>query len=151
MALPSTMSHAVPGRQALLWEENVWRGRGGRVTGTCPMHRDLSEEVKVWRSGMRSVARFPPRALVIFGSRLQPGPTSGFIALLQPQSVLMSMVPESTYGQNDMAVQLSPPFTECKSCPSSAEALRRESCASPGQQTRADPVHRGKGELALRT
>lgn len=88
---------------------------------------------------------------MIFGSGLLPGSMSGFLARLQPQFVLMSMVPESTYGQNDMAVHLSPPFAGCKSCPSTAEAFRRESSASPGQQNRADHVHRGKGELALRT
>lgn len=87
-------------------------------------------------------------------SGLLLGPVSGFIALLQPWSV-MFMATDIIEGQEGRAVQ-------SWSCPSLTAALGRtdtphqlstwenESYTSFGQHNKADPVCRAVGELALR-
>lgn len=54
------------------------------------MDRDISEEVKAERIRLKRVASLPLRAMVLSRPGLLPGPISGFKALMQPQSVLMS-------------------------------------------------------------
>lgn len=65
------------------------------------------------------------------GSGLLLGSMSGFTAHLQLRYVLMFMATDINESQEIRALQLSPPLTSCSirenwSCPSPAEALRRE-------------------------
>ena len=72
----------------------------------------------------------PGSSKVMFGSGL----LSSSMALLQSQSVLMSVTPDTTKGQEDRAVR-------SWSCPSpSACALENKRETSPGQHSRTDPI-----------
>lgn len=51
------------------------------------MDRDISEEVKAVRIKLKMVASLPLRAMVLSSPGLLPGPISGFMTLMQPQSV----------------------------------------------------------------
>lgn len=82
---------------------------------------------------------------------------SGFMALMQPQFVLMSVTLDTMEDRGGRAVQSWPwPHTCCNTrknwfCPSPTEALRRGgSYMSPGHHNRAEPVCRDVAELALR-
>lgn len=88
----------------------IWYGTE-RDSGSCPMGRGTSEEEKEVRSGLMWVALLPPRAMVLPGPAycwrpwLLLGPMSGFMALMQPQSLYMSMAPDTTKDWKDRAVQ----------------------------------------------
>ena len=62
------------------------------------MVRDISEEVKAERIRLNRVASLPLRAMVLSGPGLLPGPISGFMALMQPQSLLMYNTPDTSKG-----------------------------------------------------
>lgn len=58
--------------------------------------RQILEEVKAVRSGLRSVACLSPEAMVISGLKPLPGAMSASVALLQPWSVYISVAPDAT-------------------------------------------------------
>lgn len=62
------------------------------------MDRDISEEVKAVRIRLKMVASLPLRAMVYSRPGLLPGPIFGFMALMQPQSVLMFKTPDISKG-----------------------------------------------------
>lgn len=61
-----------------------------KQTSSCAVERGEIEVIKVTGNRlMWEVACLPPRAMMISGAELQLRAMSGFIALLQPGSVLM--------------------------------------------------------------
>lgn len=75
----------------------VWYGRQKR-DGSYLVDRDKSEEVKAKRISLKRVASLPLRAMVLSRPGLLPGPISGFMVLMQLQSVLMYKTPDTSRG-----------------------------------------------------
>ena len=74
-----------------------------RKNGSCPVNRGIPEEMKVlrgsaWGSCMAS------RTMVISRASVLLGPMSGFMALMYQGSLLMSVAPDTTKGQENRAV-----------------------------------------------
>lgn len=96
--------------------------------------------MKSWR---RWVACSPPEAIVTSGPWLLPRTISGSVARPHAQSVLMSLAPVTTKGNEDKTAQTWP-------YPSLADALGRTGPVLHGQD-RTDPTGWGMGEFALVT
>lgn len=67
--------------------------------------RGRTEEVKAMRNLLRRVACLLSGAMVMSGPGLLPRPMSGSMALLQPLSVLVSVVSVTTESQEERAAE----------------------------------------------
>lgn len=97
-------------------------GEGGPWNSSCTVERGRSEG-KVVRNGLMWEVCLPPRAMVTSRPGLQPGAMSASMALLQLESMWMSMAPVTTEGHKDRAAQ-------SWSRPSLAAALGRAALTS---------------------
>lgn len=95
--------------------EQMYGALWKRQNNSCPVNRGISEEPKEVRNGMKWVAALPPRVMMSWPGLLL-GPISGFMVLMQPWFLLMSMAPAGTKGRENKAIKNWP-------CPSLAVTL----------------------------
>lgn len=144
-------SHAHLGLSTLGREEKTQAGPGQlgtimrkytgyleeRQNGSRPVERGRAEEAT------KVVGCSPPEAMVTSGRWLLPRALSGSVAMPHTQSVLMSLAPVTTKGNEDRATQSWPHS-------SLAAALGRTGPVFHGQD-RTDPAGWSVGEFALVT
>lgn len=130
----------------------TWHGRKRDRTVHVLWTEAISEEVEEVRSELRWVASLPPKAILMSGPGLLLGPMSGFMTLMQTQSLLMTMAPDATKGRKDRVIWSQPcpslAATQGRTCP--AHHLLKHSRERTLYLKRPDPICRGMVELALR-
>lgn len=105
------------------------------------MERGTSKKVKSMRTRPRWVTCLQPRAMVLYEPKLLPRPLSGSTALLQPQSVLVLVIPFNNEGQEERTAELAPSLSGYNST---------EHWPYPSQTIITNSIGENTGELDIR-